>query len=223
MVERGIQTPAVDGMLISDELLATFDLGDIATEALLFQTGYLKVIDKDWDEDSETLYYRLGYPNREVRKSLNLNLLRHLVQNRTLTTQPAVRLLKAADFTGLQKLLQALFAGIPSDWHRRDKIASYEGYYASVFYSYFTALGMDVRVEDSSSAGRLDMAVQTGSRIFLFEFKIVERARPGAAMAQLKARAYADKYRHLGSPVFLVGVEFSLETRNVTDLQGEPA
>ena len=220
LVERGIQTPTLDGMLTSEELLAKFDIGDIATEALLFQTGYLTLVGEEWDEDSESLYYRLGYPNREVRKSLNLNLLRHLVQNRSLTTKPAVQLLKAADFTGLQKLLHALFAGIPSDWHRRNEIATYEGYYASVFYSYFTALGMDVRVEDSSSVGRLDMAMQTASRVFLFEFKIIERARPGAAMAQLKARGYANKYRHLGSPVYLVGVEFSLETRNVTDVQG---
>ena len=223
LVERGVQTPALDGMLASDEVLATFDIGAFAPEALLFQTGYLTVVGKEWDDASESLYYRLGYPNRGVRKSLNLNLIRHLVQSRSLITQPASRLLKAADFSGLRKLLQDLFAGIPRDWHRRNEITSYEGYYASVFYSYFAALGLDVRVEDWSSVGRLDMAVQTASRVFLFEFKIVERARPGAAMAQLKARGYADKYQHIGSPVFLVGVELSRETRNVTAVRGEPA
>ena len=223
LVERGVRTPTLDGMLTTDELLGTFDIEDIATEALLFQTGYLTVVGKEWDDDTESLYYRLGYPNREVRKSLNLSLLRHLVQNRSLTTQPAGRLLKTGNFTGLRKLLHAVFAGIPGDWHRRNEIARYEGYYASVFYSYFTALGMDVRVEDSSSAGRLDMAVQAGGRVFLFEFKIVERTQPGEAMEQLKARGYADKYRHLGSPVYLVGVDFSVKTRNVTTVQGELA
>ena len=49
----------------------------------------------------------------------------------------------------------------------------------------------------------------------LFEFKVVEQAGSGAALASLKARAYADKYRALGAPVHLIGVEFSSASRNV--------
>ena len=45
----------------------------------------------------------------------------------------------------------------------------------------------------------------------------------GAAMAQLKARDYADKYRHLGQPIHLVGVEFSQETRNLVGFVVEMA
>ena len=220
LVERGIDSASLDGMVTTDELLSTFDIGDIATEALLFQTGYLTLTGEEWDDDRQ--YYRLGYPNREVRESLNLNLLRHLVQNRSLNTLQASRLrrlLEAADFTGLKELLHSLFAGIPVDWHRRNEIARYEGYYASVLYSYFIALRLDVTVEDSGSGGRLDMAVRVASRICLFEFKILERTGPGAAMAQLKARGYADKYRHLGLPVHLIGVAFSLKKRNVAEIE----
>ena len=92
-----------------------------------------------------------------------------------------------------------------------------------MLYSYFSALGVDVTVEDSTSGGRLDLAVQAGGRVFLFEFKILERTRPGAAIAQLKARGYADKYRHLGMPVHLVGIEFSAGKRNVERLDGQLA
>ena len=46
-------------------------------------------------------------------------------------------------------------------------------------------------------------------------FKVVELAGEGAAMAQLRSRGYADKYRHLGRPIHLVAVEFSKEMRNV--------
>ena len=80
-------------------------------------------------------------------------------------------------------------------------IASYEGYYASVFYSYFAGLGLDVTVEDSTSHGRLDMAVCFNRNVYLFEFKVVEMAGQGAAMAQLKEKRYADKYRGLGQPI----------------------
>ena len=34
-------------------------------------------------------------------------------------------------------------------------------------------------------------------------------------MAQLKAKRYADKYRALGQPIHLIGVEFSKDERNI--------
>ena len=88
----------------------------------------------------------------------------------------------------MRTLFEAFFASIPHDWHRKNEIARYEGYYASVFYSHFAALGLDVTVEDSSSRGRVDMAVRFNGQVYLFEFKVVELETEGAAMAQLKAR-----------------------------------
>ena len=132
-------------------------------------------------------------------------------------------LLLKADFAGLERLFRAMYAGIPYEWHIRNEIARFEGYYASVFYSYFAGLGLEVRVEESGSAGRLDMAVRAGGRVFLFEFKVLERSGPGAAMAQLKERGYADKYRHLGEPVHLVAVEFSAKTRTIAGFETAPA
>ena len=78
-------------------------------------------------------------------------------------------------------------------------------------------------VEDSGSGGRLDMAVRCDGRVNLFGFKVVEQAGAGAALAQLRARGYADKYRALGEPIHLVGVEFSRETRNVVAFETAPA
>ena len=82
-------------------------------------------------------------------------------------------------------------------------------------YSY-AALGYEIAVEESSSQGRLDMAVHTGGHVFLFEFKVVELSSPGSELAQLQERDYAAKYRGRGEPIHLIGVEFSRETRNVT-------
>ena len=92
-----------------------------------------------------------------------------------------------------------------------------------MFYSYFAATGFDVTVEDSSSRGRADMAVRFGSNVCLFEFNVVEQASAGAALAQLRERDYADKYRASGERIHLIGVEFSRETRNVTAFDVERA
>ena len=92
---------------------------------------------------------------------------------------------------------------------------------ASVVYSYFAALGLDVRVEDATNHGRIDMAVLLSDRIYLFEFKVVELVPNGKALQQLKDKRYADKYRHAGLPVSLVGVAFSRQSRNVVGFEVE--
>jgi hypothetical protein len=94
-------------------------------------------------------------------------------------------------------------------------IAAYEGYYASVFYAYFASLGLDLTPEESSNAGRLDLALRFNGQVYLFEFKVVELAPEGRALAQIKARGYAERYRAGGAPIHLIGVEFSREQRSV--------
>ena len=224
LFSRRIGSLALDGMLGSAELLSTFDVDDMPTEALLFQTGYLTIVRPE--PRGGMMFYRLGYPNREVRQSLNRSLLNRMTGDASRPTAHSARLydlLLANDFKGLAALFEAFFAGIPHQWYTNNDIASYEGFYASVFYSYFAGLGLDVVVEDSSSHGRLDMAVRFNGQVYLFEFKVVELAPEGAAMAQLKAKGYADKYRARGEPIHLIAVEFSREARNLAAFDVEQA
>ena len=154
----------------------------------MFQTGYLTIVSEE--NMGGRALYRLGYPNREVRQSLNEHLLHHLVQDTTQQTANSLRLyrlLEANDFTGMQALFQAFFASIPYEWYTNNDIAPYEGYYASVFYSYFAALGFETVVEDSSNHGRLDMAVRAFGHVYLFEFKVVELVPEGAALGATQA------------------------------------
>ncbi len=57
-------------MPVSDELLSSFDVDEIAPEALLFQTGYLTIL--RWKNIGGETVYRLGYPNREVREGVRI-------------------------------------------------------------------------------------------------------------------------------------------------------
>ena len=224
LFKRRVSSLALNRMEGSSELLSTFDVDDMATEALLFQTGYLTITAEE-NLGGERLY-QLGYPNREVRQSLNRSLLRYLVKDPSRQMANSVRLyrlLEANDFAGLETLFHAFFASIPYEWYNNNDIAQYEGYYASVFYSYFAGLGLDIAVEDSSSHGRLDMAVLFNGCVYLFEFKVVELASAGAAMAQLQQRRYADKYRALGQPMYLIAVEFSKDARNLVAFNVERA
>ena len=223
LAEKGFFTPDLAGLRSSMTLLSTFDVGNIAPEALLFQTGYLTI--KQVDEPIRGQWvYTLCYPNHEVETSLNSALLGGYLAEERGSFEVRLRLLdilKADDLPALRDLFHSFYASIPHDWYRKNQLAGYEGYYASVFYSYFAALGLDITVEDSTSKGRIDMTVRFNGRIYLFEFKVVEMVPEGKALEQLKNKGYADKYRQYGEPISLIGVEFSRESRNIVGFEIE--
>ena len=217
--DRGVFTPSLGQWQTEYELLCQFDVGQISTEALLFQAGYL-TLHKVEEPLPGYRQYTLGFPNREVEASLNQVLLPALGmqdgprQRRSLFTS-----LKNHDLKALEAHLKALYAGLPHDWYRNNPIAQYEGHYASIFYSHFAALGLDVTVEDASNHGKVDMTVKFDGHIFLFEFKVVEQLPEGKALQQIIDKGYADKYRHLGQPIHLIGVEFSKQQRQIVGFE----
>ena len=223
LIRRGFAVPDIESLRADDELLSAFDVDAAAPEALLFQTGYVTIAETEILDGYSR--YRLDYPNREVRRGLNRGLLDALAPDWRRAGSGAVlrRVLAAEDWTGLEALFRRLLAGIPHDWHRRNDIARYEGYWTSVFYAWFQASLDGVTVEDATSRGRLDLAVRLGGNAYLFEFKVAERSERGSALAQLKERRYADKYRAPDHAVHLFGVEISSESRDVVVLETERA
>ena len=216
LLEHKISAAALEGMLVTEDGLGKFEVGRIAPEALLFQTGYRTIGGQETRRGKRR--YRLVYPNRELRESLNASLLAYLTgqdPQRERHIDALEELLAGGDLIGLERRIRALYDSIPYEWHTRNEIARYEGYHASVFYGYVSGLDVSVTVEDSSNRGRLDMALQAGGHVYLFEFKARDESRSGTALAQLRERDYAAKYRHLGLPIHLVGVEFDTRTRNV--------
>ncbi len=221
LTQRGFFTPDLAAQQTNAELLSAFDVEQIGTEALLFQAGYLTIVRIE-EPLPDYWIYVLGYPNHEVETCLNASLLsafgldgQKALQNRL----GLLSLLKVNDFMGMESLFTAFFASIPHDWYRNNPIAQYEGYYASVFYSYFAALGLDIILEDTTNHGRIDMTVKFNAQIYLFEFKVVELVPNGKALQQLIDKNYAAKYQALNQPIHLIGVEFSKEARCVVGFE----
>ncbi|NOQ13229.1 MAG: hypothetical protein GQ583_01950, partial [Methyloprofundus sp.] len=108
------------------------------------------------------------------------------------------------------------FASIPHDWYRKNQISQYEGYYASIVYSCFCALGLTVIAEDSTNQGRIDLTVMLDNKVFIIEFKALdEGAEQGTALAQIKAKNYQQKYLNADKELFLMGMEFDKQQRNL--------
>ncbi len=222
LLERKFPVPELEKIEVGEALLESFDIETMELETVLFQTGYLTI--KELRKRGPRRRYLLGYPNLEVKMSFTDAVLNFLTERTSEKERLIDRLydaLEANDFEGLQKIFSAFFASIPHDWYRKTELSGYEGFYASIFYCYFAALGLEVRVEEATSKGRLDMAVLFEDRCYLFEFKVVELEPEGRALEQLKEKRYFEKYAAEGCKIFLIGVEFSKRERNIVSFEVE--
>jgi hypothetical protein len=216
MFENRFYLPEVEKLEAGEKLIGSFDIDEIYPENLMFQTGYLTIAGKEWRETGSV--YFLRFPNKEVRISFNDYLLsyytkasRQVERNKSLLTEAVAN----NDFEAIRKIFHSFFSSIPHDWYRRNDIGGYEGYYASVVYAYFCASGFDVVVEDATSTGKIDMTVFYGDRVYIMEFKVVELEGEGKALSQLKEKKYWEKYADTTRKIYLLGIEFSRESRNV--------
>ncbi len=189
--------PNLERVEAYESLLSSFDLDRIHLETILFQTGYLTIAEKL--QIGTKSKFRLTYPNLEVKSSLTDTLLDHLTQLPAGKVEHQTKLydaLMAGDIDSLRDIFHAFFASIPYEWYRKNESSRYEGYYASIFYCYFTALGLDVTAEQMTNKGRIDMAVRLGGRVFILEFKVVEiDGSDNKALEQIRKMRYWERYR----------------------------
>ena len=215
--------PQLEHIEVSETLLSSFDIDRIEIETLLFQTGYLTV--QSVRQQGARRLYRLTYPNLEVKMSLAESLLTYFVrypleQERNLSA--VYYALKQADINELKNIFHAFFASIPHDWYRKNQLAGYEGYYASIFYCYFTALGITVTAEDTTSKGRIDLTVRLDNNVYIIEFKVIEKeSSAGSALKQIKEKNYHEKFQQKGLAIYTIGVEFNKKDRNIAGFEWE--
>ncbi|MGK5093324.1 ATP-binding protein [Deltaproteobacteria bacterium TL4] len=222
--ERKYFVPELENIKTTESLLSSFDVDRIPLETLLFQTGYLTI--SSTKKMGAREIFSLSYPNLEVKMSLTDVILQYLtdeISSKENHKNALYDALFSANLEQLQQTFHALFASIPYHWYINNKMDAYEGYYASIFYCYFSALGVEVRAEDSTNHGRIDLTVQVGDNIFIIEFKVIELDQQlHNALEQIKTKRYFEKYRFLPQrQIYLIGVEFSREERNVVNFEWE--
>jgi hypothetical protein len=84
---------------------------------------------------------------------------------------------------------------------------------------HFRYLGLFMQSEVHTSDGRMDAVVNTPTHIYLLEFKIDQSAE--AALAQIRQKGYADKFRLENKPVVGVGINFDTAKKAVGDWVAE--
>ncbi len=149
--------------------------------------------------------YILGYlVNNKIQKFEIQNIL--------------IDILEISDLEKLETTLKSLFASIAYNNFTNNHIQNYEGFYASVIYAYFAGAGFDeIIAEDVTNSGRVDLSVFIDDKVYIFEFKV----NSSGALAQIKARGYHQKYTNRYNDIYLVGVEFDSEKRNLVKCEWE--
>ncbi len=208
--------PSLENIYMSETDLSSFDVDDIKIETLLFQTGYLTI------EEVRTRFnqrmFKLGYPNLEVRTALNERIYRYLLTDNILQKNPMFDAIEFKDMEKFEKALYQVFATLPNDSYRKNKMQNYEGYYANIIYSYLSGLGIGFIAEDVTNLGRIDLTIATPdmSQVYVIEFKVVDNANQnGKALQQIKEKKYHEKYLNIAKEITIVGIEFSKKERNI--------
>ncbi len=201
-------------------MIDSFNIEDIQIEPILFQAGYL-TIKEALESRRGGQEYLLGIPNKEVNLSFNDCIIDYLTSQhveKLIYQDSILAALENGDMSKLENVLKTLFASIPYNNYVKNTISSYEGYYASVMYAYLASLGLWLVAEDVTSKGRIDLVIIIGDKIYILEFKVDGKEN---ALQQIKNKNYQHKYQEKGKNIYLLGVHFSSEEKNIALFEWE--
>ncbi|MCL2073931.1 MAG: ATP-binding protein [Marinilabiliaceae bacterium] len=181
---------------------------------LLYQSGYLTIKEYDLELDE----YTLGFPNEEVKYGFLNQLLQQFTpsfgtSSSKFSATGFIKLLRVGDIESTMKMLKAYFATIEYD--AIPKKLQIEKFYQFVFWQLFTLMDQYIRTEVKNNKGRTDAVVKTADYIFVFEFKMDDKATAEDALKQINSNDYAIPYTADHRKLVKIGVEFSKKEKGL--------
>ena len=196
------------GLYVDESALQGMDDEHMDPIPVLFQSGYLTLSGYDAE-----LGYRLDFPNEEVERGFFNFLMPYYTSLIKSNVRSFLNRLTASLRQGhpneCLETLQAMLSGKSYMIAGGDK----EVHFQNTLYLIFTMLGYNVQVEQATSQGRMDVTIRTRDYIYVIELKLDKSAEE--ALRQIKEMQYARAFQSDPRRVFLVGVNFSSETRTV--------
>lgn len=224
---QAIQPEELEQISVPETFFDKYSLKDLDSIGLLFQTGYLTI--KSTETRNHRTKYILGYPNEEVRLSMIYNLTEAFTYKRSSIVGSALLRMETGLEEGNVQLfveqLEILLSDIsyhllPKKKHsKQTAFEVWEGYFQTIIYLVTSFMGLHVQTEITKHKGRLDLLVETEEYLYIMEFKLEEPVKN--AIAQIKNRQYAAAYKNSPKTVYLVGIGFSKDERNVEDWEME--
>ncbi|MCB0839307.1 MAG: ATP-binding protein [Bacteroidetes bacterium] len=224
--DRGIAPEDFEEEEVASTFFDKFSLEELDMTGLLFQTGYLTI--KRVQQGVYKTRYFLDYPNLEVKNAMMHNLVEAFTFKKPSQVSNALIKMERGLEEGKPELfvknLTVLLSDIsyhllPKKKKNQSEFEVWEGYFHTIVYLITSFMGMSVKSEITSHKGRLDLMVESDDFIYLMEFKLDKPAKD--AIKQIKNRKYAAAYANSPKTVFLMGIGFSKEERNVETWESE--
>ena len=200
---------------VTDSTFDVTDLKNLRPTAMLYQTGYLTIV----DYNPKTKNYRLAVPDEEVRQDLAKVFASLLADKDTAWVCELGANLRDGNFKTFFKGLGSLYAGLT---YGSTEDSVHESSFARNLSVLLKSQGFRVMQEVATSDGRIDLVADHPCGTYIFELKMVgsrvSRARAvKIAMTQAEAKEYAAPYVAPDKPVWLVGLAFERKSRKFID------
>ena len=208
-------------MLQLDNLWARESRFDVPTDKItdpipvLYQSGYLTI--KEYNH--KLRMYRLGFPNEEVRQGFSESLYRYYAPSMMGELDAVVY--KYREKVELEDDMEAFLPYLQTFYDKFPYtiINNNERHYQAVMYTIFAMLGADVKAEETTPDGRIDMVLKTENTIYIFELKYNKSAE--VAVKQIEQKDYAKIFADDGRRIIKIGLNFSEDRRSLEDWKVE--
>ncbi len=176
---------------------------------ILYQSGYLTI--KEYNKQLHL--YHLGFPNEEVKQGFSESLVKYYTANNLHDFDNIV--LSYAEFVLAKKDMEAFMPHLKIFYDKFPYtiINNNERHYQAVMFTIFSMLGADVKVEEPTPDGRIDMVLTTDTALYIFELKYNKSAE--LAVQQIDHKDYSRIYAGNGKKIVKVGVNFSEDRRSL--------
>ena len=196
------------GMYVDGDILSSVDEEYDDPIPVLFQSGYLTITSYDPEQG-----YRLDFPNQEVERGFFRFLVPYYTSQQKSSVKGILNKMTSTVRGGrpdeLLQVIQTMLAGRSYMVAGADKEKDFQ----NTLYLIFIMLGYNVQVEQATSQGRMDITIQTKDYIYIIELKLDKTAEE--ALRQIKDNHYARPFQTDERKLYLIGVNFSSETRTV--------
>jgi hypothetical protein len=176
---------------------------------VIYQSGYLTI--KGYNHEFKK--YILGFPNEEVEEGFVKYLTPYYLNNVDKRTAFNIEEFTSDVRNGnpqqFLERLKSLFASAPYDSITGDK----ENHFQNMMWVVFKMMGFYSHTEYHTSNGRIDLLVETPHYRYIMEFKLDGTAEQ--ALKQVKSKDYPLPYKLDEKKTFLLGINFSRETRTI--------
>lgn len=160
--------------------------------------------------------YNLGFPNAIVENEFFSRMLEQSSSD-PYAAQLSARQMSADLTSGKPETFLNRIKALLGSMSYQIRTGDTEGWYHGVFYCVARLVGLYARTEISTSAGRIDLAVETSHYVYIFEFKL--NSASTRAISQIERLGYADQWAADLRTIYKIGVNFSADTRNIADWQ----